>query len=202
MTENILSKGERARLSIMNASYRLFIEQGYHATSMRQIAREAGMALGSIYNHFPSKEEVYKAILADRHPYHQILPVLLAAEGDTVEEFVHNAARALIDELGQHPDFLNLMLIEIVEFEGRNMVGLFQTLIPNILELGERFIRVKGRVRLIPTPILLRAFLGMFFSYYITDILVGEVMPADMQADAFNQFVDIYLHGVLASQTE
>jgi len=202
MTEKILSKGERARLSIMDASYRLFIDQGYHATSMRQIAREAGLALGSIYNHFAGKEEIYKVILADRHPFHQILPVLLTAEGDTVEKVVHNAARALIDKLGQHPDFLNLMLIEIVEFEGRNVAGLFQAWIPKILELGERFIRVKGRVRPIPTPILLRAFLGMFFSYYITDILVGEVMPADMQADAFNQFVDIYLHGVLASRTE
>jgi len=202
MKEETHSKGERARMSIMDAGYQLFIEQGYHATSMRQIARGAGLALGSIYNHFPGKEEIYKAILADRHPYHQILPVLLAAEGDTVEEFVHNAARALIDELGQHPDFLNLVLIEIVEFEGRNVPALFQAIIPNMMGLGERFIRVKGRVRPIPMPVLLRAFLGMFFSYYITDILVGDVMPADMHANAFDQFVDIFLHGVLTSQTE
>ena len=52
MDEETLSKGERTRQSILQAAYELFLEQGYAATSMRQIAERAGLALGGIYNHF------------------------------------------------------------------------------------------------------------------------------------------------------
>ena len=40
------TKGEVTRLAIEDAALSLFMEQGYHATSMRQIAENAGLALG------------------------------------------------------------------------------------------------------------------------------------------------------------
>jgi len=48
------TKGETTRLTIEDAAVELFMEHGYHATSMRQIAERAGLALGGIYNHFAS----------------------------------------------------------------------------------------------------------------------------------------------------
>jgi hypothetical protein len=45
---------------------------------------------------------------------------------------------------------------------------------------------------------LLRAFLGLFFSYVITDILMGDRMPLDMEKTSLGHFVDIFLHGILA----
>ncbi|NWG35568.1 MAG: helix-turn-helix transcriptional regulator, partial [Chloroflexi bacterium] len=75
MPEETLTKGERTRLTIENAAIALFMEQGYHATSMRQIAERAGLALGGIYNHFASKDEIFEAIIIDQHPYRKILPL-------------------------------------------------------------------------------------------------------------------------------
>jgi AcrR family transcriptional regulator len=64
-----VKKGEATRLTIENAAIQLFLEQGYHATSMRQIARGAGVALGGIYNHFSSKEQIFDQVLIEKHPY-------------------------------------------------------------------------------------------------------------------------------------
>lgn len=47
---------------ILTAAMRLFSEVGYHGSSMRAIAREAGIVQSSIYNHFASKEEVLREI--------------------------------------------------------------------------------------------------------------------------------------------
>jgi hypothetical protein len=116
MTDDTLPKGERTRQVIEEAAYSLFLEQGYSATSMRQIAARAGIALGGIYNHFEGKDDIFEAIMLDKHPYKQILPVISAAPGDTAEAFIRNAAQAFVDELGRRPDFLRLMFIEIVEF--------------------------------------------------------------------------------------
>jgi AcrR family transcriptional regulator len=191
-----LSKSERTRRAILEAAYSLFLDQGYHATSMRQIASKAGLALGGIYNHFGSKEEIFTAIFTEKHPYHQIVPLIAASEGETVEDFTHNAAHALVDALGHHPDLLNLMLIEIVEFKGKHVPKLFDSIFPKIMEIGTRFNRFNGQVRPIPIPLLMRAFLGMFFSYYITEIMLAGLMPSGTQEESLDTFADIFLNGV------
>ena len=198
MKKDTPKKGEVTRLAIEDAAFSLFMEQGYHATSMRQIADKAELALGGIYNHFSSKEDIFAAIIVDKHPYKQILPLVLAAKGDGAEEFVRNAARALVTELGNRPDLLKLFFIELVEFNGKHMSKLISEIVPKILPLFEQLIRVRKNLRNIPPPVLVRSFLGMFFSFYFTELIikdsvVGKLMPKN----SFDLFVDIYLHGVI-----
>ena len=195
-----LNKSERTRRTILEAAYTLFLNQGFHATSMRQIAKKSDLALGGIYNHYKSKEDIFAAIIAERHPYHQIVPLLASAGGDTVDEFLSNAARLLVDALGDNPDFLNIMLIEIVEFKAKHVPDLFEALLPQILQIGRRLKRYDDRVRPIPIELVMRAFLGMFFSYYITQIMLAGLMPAGMQKDALDSFVDIFLNGIKVKQ--
>ena len=53
---------DNRRLQLLDAAARLFNERGFHATSMRDIAKEVGMLSGSIYYHFQSKEEMLLAV--------------------------------------------------------------------------------------------------------------------------------------------
>jgi AcrR family transcriptional regulator len=197
---NLSDKSDRTRRKILDASYVLFLDQGFHATSMRQIARKSGLALGGIYNHFNSKDDIFTAIINEKHPYHQIIPLLASAEGDTVDEFITHAAHLLVEALGHNPEVLNIMLIEIVEFKAKHIPDLFENLFPQILQIGMQMKRFEHQIRPIPTELLMRAFLGMFFSYYITQIMLAGMMPAGMQKDALNSFVDIFLNGIRVNQ--
>lgn len=49
-------KGEDKRKAILKATMELITEHGFHATPMSMIAKQAGVAAGTIYNYFPSKE--------------------------------------------------------------------------------------------------------------------------------------------------
>lgn len=198
--DDTLSKGERTSRAIIDAAYDLIVEQGYAATSMRQIADKAGLALGSIYNHFPSKEEVFVAIIQERHPLFQIVPLLNAAEGETVEAFARNAAHTLIAELGQHPEFLNLLLIEIVEFKGEHVPVVFEKMFPMIEQLAGRLSNLQGNMREIPQFVLARAFLGMFFSYFMTELLLNRTVIMETQTNALDYFVEIFLYGILIAE--
>ncbi len=199
MTENNnFSKGERTRQAVMDAAYDLFMEQGFHATSMRQIAERTGLALGGIYNHFSGKDALFSAIILDRHPYKDILRLISAAPGETVDEFIRNASQALVGELQQRPDFIRLLFIELVEFNGQHYPAVFETIFPEILPLIQRFTDASDSLRPIHPQILFRSFLGMFFSYYMTELLIGDALLPEMKADALEHFVDIYLHGILA----
>lgn len=50
------------RAEILDAALRVFGQYGYRRTSVDDIAREAGIAKGTVYLSFPSKEEVFQAL--------------------------------------------------------------------------------------------------------------------------------------------
>lgn len=58
---------EVRRAEIMDAAVRLFHDTGYDETSVQQIAAAAGVAAGTVYLYFPSKEHVLLALHADFH---------------------------------------------------------------------------------------------------------------------------------------
>jgi len=197
MLESISTRGGHTQAEIIKAAYRLFVERGYHGTSMRDIAREAGTALGGIYNHFSSKEDIFLTVFVEHHPYRDVLPAMSAAQGGTIEQFVRDAASRMVEALGESQDFLNLTFIELVEFKGRHIPLLFESIFPQLLEFAQRMVAGQGELRSIHLPILLRAFLGLFFSFYLTGMLIGKQLPDEMQQNALDNFVDIYLHGIL-----
>ncbi|HUF55521.1 MAG TPA: TetR/AcrR family transcriptional regulator [Thermohalobaculum sp.] len=49
----------------LDVAARLFARDGYHAVSMRDIARALGVTPGAVYAHFPSKASVLAAVYAD-----------------------------------------------------------------------------------------------------------------------------------------
>ncbi len=51
-------KKEKTRQNIIAATMKLFKKQGYDATTMEQIAEEADIARGTLYNYFPAKEAI------------------------------------------------------------------------------------------------------------------------------------------------
>jgi len=193
----IQSKGERTRQAILEAAYRLFVEQGYHATSMRQIAQGAGVALGGIYNHFESKEQIFDQVLIEKHPYHQVLAILQVTAGDSVEDFARNAARAVVAELGRRPDFLKLAFIELSEFKGAHASLLFHTVLPQFFPLLQRFYRPQGQLRELQPQVLLLSFLGMFFSFYLTEAVLHSGVTHTTDSSSIEPFVDVFLHGIL-----
>lgn len=193
-----LPRGEQTHLQIIQAAARLFIRQGYHGTSMRQVANEAGIALGGIYNHFSSKEALFVAILTERHPVREIIPALNASQGDTVEALIRDAARLMVETLGKRLDFLNLVFIELVEFEASHLPDMFSIVLPQVMPFVERIYRLKGNLRPVPPLVLLRSFMGLFFSYVITGMMIGEQPSSEISQNALDDFVNIYLHGILA----
>jgi AcrR family transcriptional regulator len=195
------TKGEVTRLAVEDAALELFMEQGYHATSMRQIAEQADLALGGIYNHFASKEEIFEAIIIDKHPYKKILPIVLAEETDNLEGFLKNAMQVVIKELGGEPYYMRLMLIELVEFNGKHGASLLKLIAPEVLPVFERLIKSRKDLRVTNPAMLMRSFFGMILSYFLTGMLIsGSVIDKLMPKNPADIYVDIMLHGILKSE--
>jgi AcrR family transcriptional regulator len=199
MTVSAVDRREHTRTTILQAAHDLFIEQGYHGTSMRQIATNAKIALGGLYNHFASKEKVFEAVFLTYHPYHEILPLIAGAQGANLEQLVEDAIQHMVKVVEERPDFMNLMFIELVEFKSAHARQLFTYLFPQEMQIQQKLVEsYTEQMRSIPAPIVVRTFLGLFFGYYLTDTVLAPAAPPEFRQDALKFFVDIYLHGILA----
>lgn len=58
-----MKKGERRKQELLKIAYRMFIEKGYENTSIDGIIAEAGIAKGTYYYYFESKEATLEAVI-------------------------------------------------------------------------------------------------------------------------------------------
>jgi AcrR family transcriptional regulator len=79
--------GRRTKLRIRAVASELFFEQGYSATSMRQIADGAGVRVGSVYNHFRNKEDLLFRIA------YETMEEMIAGAVDAVGDATDDASR-------------------------------------------------------------------------------------------------------------
>ena len=77
----------------MQVAMALFIEQGFHGTSVQMIANRVGMATGSLYRYFHGKDELIRAIYrnaVEKMLLRLLKMVLLICEGMIVVIFSFN----------------------------------------------------------------------------------------------------------------
>jgi TetR/AcrR family transcriptional regulator len=95
---------------ILKAAAGIFAETGFAGTDVAQIAARAGVAKGSLYNYFESKEDLYLYVCRDgiersrAAVYHEILP-----EWDTFRQIEHIFRRGVSFVLA-HPEYIRLYL--------------------------------------------------------------------------------------------
>jgi AcrR family transcriptional regulator len=90
---------QRNRAAIQEAALRLFERQGYEATTVAQIAREAGVSHMTFFRCFPSKEDV---VLRDE--YDPMLEELVREQPDTLPavERIHRATLVGLGRVYEH----------------------------------------------------------------------------------------------------
>ncbi|AOI99908.1 TetR/AcrR family transcriptional regulator [Burkholderia sp. LA-2-3-30-S1-D2] len=96
------------RESLIRFAARTFGTQGYSATTMRNIADQAGIEAASIYYHFPSKEELVEAVMEQgaAHIVHHLNEHLDALSPDaTAEQRFRAAVLGQMRGLVIHGDF-------------------------------------------------------------------------------------------------
>jgi len=131
--------------SILDAAEQLFARQGFTATTVKQIGKEAAVNPALLYYYYDSKETLYRAMLQ------RILGQLLARGVDAIERasshadriraFVRTQARLL----GEHPHFPRLLVRELVDHQAAHAeqaitntaAGAFRRLC-EVIEAGQR----------------------------------------------------------------
>ena len=195
---------ERENL-ILQVAEEVFLEKGYHDTSMEEIAARVGVAKGTVYLHFPGKEDLVIAIFA------RDVQTFTQAVDDAIASHSGLTARAKLDAIlhfmysgfySKHAQLLysiinttDLRRIFIKKKEGclRDLWDHLAERITVVLEEG----KASGEFdRSIPTSVMLSAFFSLQSPRSYERLVVGEHMSPDTLVKYLGQ---IYFKGVSAN---
>jgi len=190
-----LSRAER-REKIVEAALRTFSRHGYRGATTRELARGAGVTEVTLFRHFPSKENLFGAVL-DKY---SILPVVRAK---LLGPPRRGGARVVLREIGQRflrilkqrQDLIRLMLSEsaVNPRQARMMFrqgpGRFLQDVARLLSTFHE----RGEIRRLDFALAARAVLGVFFSFMLVqEVLLGKEsaqMDLDRAADELSDLL-------------
>jgi AcrR family transcriptional regulator len=100
---------DEVRKKIVEAAYSLFLDKGYHATTMSSIAESLGVTKPAIYQYFPGKEELYAAVA--EHGREELASILERSFND---RDLRSGSEVLFDTLTQYTPQFNSMYSEMM----------------------------------------------------------------------------------------
>ncbi len=104
--------GPHTRKQILDASLRLFSERGFARTTVRDIARAAGITDAAIYYHFQSKRDLLEALVEERGFVASLQELERVAADLPLQETLLWMARGAINIMDENRDFLRLIIME------------------------------------------------------------------------------------------
>jgi TetR/AcrR family transcriptional regulator, fatty acid metabolism regulator protein len=191
---------------ILQVAEEVLMEKGYHETSMDEIAARVGVAKGTVYLHFPSKEDLVVAIFA-RDMQQFLRAVETAIEGAAASELT---ARAKLEAVlrfmysglfSKRTRLLSTMynntdLRHFFQEKGTCMRAMWEHLATRISALLEEGKATGEFDASIPTNVMLSAFFSLLSPRSYERLLAGE---AHMSPDELVMYLArIYFKGIAA----
>jgi TetR/AcrR family fatty acid metabolism transcriptional regulator len=174
----------------------VFARQGFHQSTVAQIAREAGVADGTIYLYFKNKDDILVQIFSYRTK--QVFDRFRAEvkKADNSLDKLRNLIRRHLTEFQQDRDMAVVYLVEthqnsrLAESQIKEMSQMYQNLISEIVELGQQ----EGGIRKdLYVGLVKRFILGA------VDEVINTWLHSEKQYDLVSMadpLVDLFIRGI------
>ena len=111
----------KTKRKIFEASMKLFAEKGYDATSIEEITSTVGVAKGTLYYHFSSKEEIFNFLVEEGV---KLLKNSIEIKTQKLEKTMDKLKAIVLIEIkimAKYEDFMTILLSQIWGNEPRNI---------------------------------------------------------------------------------
>lgn len=201
-----IEKSRRSRRTILDSALELFSQQGYRATTVRDIAEKGGLSTGSLYHQFPDKEAIFQALLDE---YWTAIsqadyPVNRALAEGAFPDRLEDLGRASRDAIERYRPYVALIYVDVVEMEGVHIKKFYS-------DMAQRFgafieghgdqlgLTEKLRDDVSPVSAMMLA-TRTFMHFFAVELLFG--VPNHFGKDnetVIHEIADILRHGMLRS---
>jgi AcrR family transcriptional regulator len=192
---------------ILNAAMEVFSQKGYAAATVPEIAKRAGVAAGTIYIYYPSKRELFIAVirnfiittplldLIDKIPeadiavtFRQILKNRLSL----IESQPIARIPSLMSDIQRDPELKAIWAEQFLKPFFTRIEGIYHTMIAS------------GKFRRIKPAIATRAIGGMILGFLMLKLMEGESSPLNRlpQDEVTDSLMDLVAHGLMNDDGE
>jgi AcrR family transcriptional regulator len=137
MAEKLNRKARKAatRRAVKEAALGCFAESGYAETSIAAITRAAGVAQGTFYVHFPSKDALLDELLDEFNQEFvaRLAPIWIETAATRLEELVTRSAEAFLEHWETRKDFVEIYAQKTAQ--GMSLAELTEGINPPVVEL-------------------------------------------------------------------
>jgi AcrR family transcriptional regulator len=195
------------RSQLIKTALVLFSQKGYEGTTTRHIADNAGVTEAIIYRHFPTKEELYWAVLEEQCKQRADKAKSQNWFADDLtksdEQLFMEIAEGILQRNIEDPALNRIMLfcaLEKHELASRFYKTFTAGWVDQMADRIRKRVEI-GRFRDVDPVMSARAFLGMLIYHYQMQELYGanEVQSYDVKSVA-KEFTRIWLNGMTAEE--
>ena len=186
------------RTQILDAATRVFASKGFNRATIRDVAQDAGVADGTIYNYFANKTDLLFGLL-DRLNDTERRPASLALAGEaSFVDYFRAYVRERVEALWSNADLFRAVLPELLanpELRARY----YDEVIAPTMELGETAfagLAASGMMRDLNLPLSMRVVAGSLLGLMVLQLLGDETLAARWR-EIPDTLADLLLPGLL-----
>lgn len=201
LLDNTFEKNKR---KIERAALQLFTRKGFHGTSVREIAKKAGVSMGKLYIYHATKEDIFIDLVQhlgrkmDLIRQKELIPLMESMDPDSLRKL----ARAIGRVVSENLDYWRLMYIDVVEFRHKHFIHSFREIAGGLRVYANAMIR-KSKIAFpagVDPSLAFTAIYLQFFTYFLAEELFGAKRHMGMSdEEAIEQLVLLYTGGRVVS---
>ena len=185
----------KTKRKIFETSMKLFAEKGYDATSIEEITATVGVAKGTLYYHFSSKEEIFNFLVEEGM---KLLKNSIEIKTSKFDNSIDKLKAIILIEIKVLAKYENLITIILNQFWGTEARNLScQKYVLDYIETVESIINTgikKGEITNVNPHILASTIFSLTYSILVYKIQTGK--PIDVQ-ELYSEYQNIIVNGLL-----
>lgn len=182
---------------ILDAATRVFANKGFRAATTREIAAEAGISEGTIYNYFDSKYDLLIA-MSQRLALESLQQLDQLPPHEDVRAYVTALVSDRFDLLTKNMDLIRALMPEVLVDDELRQAYVEQVLSPALSYLGQ-YIASRTRAgvfRDVKTDIVGRAMIGAVMSFGYLWLHHPSVLDTRSTEELVSEVVSLFLDGL------
>jgi AcrR family transcriptional regulator len=189
------------KLKIERAALQLFTRKGFHGTTVREIAKKAGVSMGKLYIYYDTKEEIFidlverLALKMEVLRQKELIPLLMSLDPQSMKKLAMTIGRIVSENL----DYWRLMYIDVVEFRHKHFIHSFRE-IAGGLRIYSRVLAQTAKLKFpegVDPALAVTTIYLDFFTYFLVENLFGAKRHLGMSDDeAVDQMIRLYMSGL------
>jgi AcrR family transcriptional regulator len=195
------------REQIVNAAMEIFSQKGYEAATIPEIAEKAGVAAGTIYLYYPSKRELFVAVIKDYICTAPLLNLIFKIPKGDIGEILKSIVKDRLD-LVKSPAMARMPLLmgDVQRDPELKALWIKDFLHPFLAQIapGYGMMAMMGKFRRYDPDVAARLMGGLIIGFLLLKVIEGDASPLTKKDEdkVIEDIVNFMLHGLLKDKNK